>query len=382
MFERAVEVTGKSYKSFPIWDKYIEFEKTKKRFENVGNLYWRVLHIPTEKLHDYYSRFKLFIEAKGRKMEHYGASLPEHPEKSSFKYDQNDPCNYYADYETKIEMHYSDLCEANRAQRLKEINQVYEITLKEFNKRRVFEQNIKRTFFHAMSLDESQLEVWRKYLEFEEGESSHEKIVLLYERCIVPLCYYSEFWTRYANYVFFVSGTEESRKIYQRGINLFMKKRPDLYLAQGYFEEKLGNLDSARDFYKFVYEIIAPGLFDALFRHLNLEKRQKNYETVETLYEKAFKIAEESGQDTLVAFVSNHYAHFQLFVNNTPQKMIEIYEKAIARVKSKKYLYLAYIRSLSHLMDQEQRLEKIKKTYEAALSSESEVIFIYTIESN
>lgn len=377
LFERAIVATGSGFKSCLIWDKYIEFEKAKKRFEHVGELYWRILHIPNEKLHDYYSRFKLFMDAKGRKMEHYGASLPSQFDKSALQLEPNDPCTVYTDYETKVEMHYSALCEVTRQTRLKEIISVYETTLKEYNKRRIFEQNIKRTFFHAKSLDEAQLEVWRKYLEFEEKEADHEKIVLLYERCIVPLCNYSEFWERYANYIFAQHGEAAARKIFQRGIEKFLSKRPDLYLAQGHFEESLRKLDAARYFYKLVYEKIAPGLFDAIFRHLNLERRAGNLSEVEILYELALKAAEESGQDTLIVFVSSHYAKYQLYTRNNPEKMIEIYEKALAEITGKKALYLAYIQSLSQLRNEETRLNTVKKTFSQAVSESSQVIFIY-----
>lgn len=310
-------------------------------------------------------------------MEHYGASLPSHPDRSSLSLDPSDTCKVHTDYETKVEMHYSALCEVSRQNKLKEIITVYESTLKEFNKRRLFEQNIKRTFFHAKSLDESQLEVWRKYLEFEENEANYDRIVLLYERAIVPLCYYSEFWERYASYIFRIHGEEAARAVYVRGIQNFLKKRPDLYLAQGYFEESLGNLDTARGIYKLVYEVIAPGIFDAIFRHLNLERRCKKFDLVEDLYALLHKIANESGQDTLIVFVSCHYAQYQLYTNNNPQKMIEIYENTLKEISSKKVLYLAYIQSLCHIKDQETRLSNTKKTYEKAISEESEVIFIY-----
>jgi pre-mRNA-processing factor 39 len=377
LFERALAACGKGFKSCLLWDKYIEFEKAKKKFEHVGALYWRILHIPNEKLHDYYGRFKLFMEAKGRKMEHYGASLPPHPEKAGLNIDPADPCKLYPDFDTKAEMHYSALCEEKRELRLKEIIATYENTLKEYNKRRIFEQNIKRTFFHAKSLDEAQLEVWRKYLEFEENEGSYEKIVLLYERCVVPLCFYHEFWERYAMFMFMTHGEEAARKIFQRGIGKFMKNRPDLYLAQGSFEESLGNVEAAKGFYTQVYENIAPGLFDGIFRHLNLERRLGNFEKVEELFQFAFQQAYSSGQETLVMFVSSKYAQFQLYVKNDTQKMIEIYEKALSEISSKKSLYFAYIKALAQVQDKNKRLELTRKTYEKAISKESEVIFIY-----
>jgi pre-mRNA-processing factor 39 len=316
------------------------------------------------------------MDAKGRKMEHYGAFPPAHPDRTSLMFDPSDPRTDQSDYETKVEMHYSALCEVHRQNRLKEIVTTYEANLKEFNKRRLFEAGIKRTFFHAKSLDEQQLEVWRKYLEFEENEGNYEKTVLLYERAVVPLCYYAEFWERYAAFIHKSHGDQPARGIFQRAIQKFLKNRPDLYLAQGHFEETLGNLDVARKFYIQVYEDIAPGLFDGIFRHLNLERRAGNLEIVESLYQKALKFAKMSDQDTLTVFVSQHLANFHIFIKNDPSSAIKIYEEALCSITSRKSLYLSYIESLQ-FEETSSRLTKIKETYEKSISESSEVIFIY-----
>mmetsp|Transcript_18115 Transcript_18115/g.18108 ORF Transcript_18115/g.18108 Transcript_18115/m.18108 type:complete len:450 (+) Transcript_18115:273-1622(+) len=366
LFERAIAACGKSFKATPLWDKYIEFEKTKKRYENVGNLYWRIIQIPNEKLHDYYHRFKLFMEAKGRKMEHYGVNLPPQPE--SVPLDKSDPC-----YETKAEMYYSATCEVLRQNRLTEIVKAYEATLKEYNKRKNYELNIKRTFFHAKALDDGQLDNWRKYLEFEESEGDHERIVLLYERCITPTCNYPEFWVRYASYIYKKHGEQQAREIYERANTKFLSRRVGMFIAQGQFEEKLDHFDAARALYKHAYVDLVPGLFDGLFKHLNLEKRAGNLEEVEKLYSQAFQFAETSTQDVLIAFVYQNYAQFQFYTMNRPQKMIELYEEALSKVSSRKSLYLIYIQSLSHLNNEDERLIKIKGTYEKAISDESEL---------
>ena len=360
-----------------LWDRYIDFEKSKKKWENVGSLYWRVIKVPTEKLHDYYGKFKLFMDAKGRKMEHYGAASPVHPDKASLIFDPNDPCMTQTDYDTKVEMHFSALCEVNRQNRLNEIIHTYENTLKEYNKRRAFEAGVKRTFFHAKSIDEQQLGVWRKYLEFEENEGSYDKIVLLYERCVVPLCCYAEFWERYALFLYKVHGEEAARTLYQRAIQKFMKSRPDLYLAQGRFEETLGYVDKAREFYVKVYKDIAPGLFDGIFRHLNLERRAGNLQVVESLFNLALDFAKSSEQDSLIEFVSVQYANFNLFIKNDPDASIRVLEEVICLISSRKSLYLAYIQSLQHEKDLQVRLEKIRNTYEKAVGNSSEVIVIY-----
>jgi len=370
-----------NFKSCSLWEKYIEFEKARKNYQKVGELYWRLMHVPTEKLHDYYSRFKLFIEARGRKMEHYGVTLPEYNSSLETTLDPDDPRNFQADFQTKKDMLYYSQCEELRTQRIREIVRTYEKTLVEYNKRRLFEQNIKRTFFHAKALDEKQLDNWRQYLTFEENEGNDQRITLLYERCIIPLCYYAEFWMRYSVYLNKTRGPEASRALFNKANSEFLKRRYEGFVMQGHFEEMLGNTSKAKEIYKHVYQEVAPGLFEAIFKHINLERRENNLETVENLYSKCFQIAEESKQEALIVFVSMQYADYQFYTLNQKQAVIETYEEALRKVKSRKALYLAYIDSLKHLTDHQERLQRTKDTLELAISEESKVSCIRMMSS-
>jgi pre-mRNA-processing factor 39 len=353
-----------------LWDKYIEFEKSKKRFDRVGKLFWRVLQIPTSKLHDYYKRFRNYIEARGRKMDHYGANLP--PQPSPDEVDPNDP-----HYNSKIEMLFSARCEEAKQARIKEIVRQYEATVQEYNKRRLFEQNIKRHFFHSKALDEGQLSNWREYCEFEERQGDDERIRLLYERSIVPTCYYTEFWVRYASYLHRTQSEEAARRLFIRANTHFLSRRPWLFVSQGHFEEMLGNLDEARRLYKLVYEDKAPGYYDALFRHLNLERREKNFHQVDKLYELAYDIAINSGQDPLLVFVTKHYAEYLLSQNNDVHGALSLYEEVLQQISSRKSLFLGYILFLRHLADPSERLQKARYTFEKSIGKETQVILIF-----
>mmetsp|Transcript_15650 Transcript_15650/g.28481 ORF Transcript_15650/g.28481 Transcript_15650/m.28481 type:complete len:554 (+) Transcript_15650:344-2005(+) len=361
LFERAVGACGLVFNSNLLWDRYLQFEKNKKRYDLVGQLFWRLLQLPNLKLHDYYTRFKNFIEAKGRKMEHYGASLPVAQPVEGL--DTADPF-----YPTKLEMHYSIQCEEAKQVRLREIASRYERTVKEFNKRKGFELTIKRSFFHAKSLDEEQLSNWRKYLEFEESEGDYTRIVLLYERCLMPCSYYAEFWVRYADYIIRVTGEEAARAIYVRANKEFLSRRPDLFLEQGIFEEGLGHLDEARRLYKHVYEKVAPGLFAGLFQHLSLERREKNFEVVDQLYSEAFNIAETSEEPAILTFVTVHYAKYLSLVHGDYRRSLEIYENALRRVTDRKVLYLSYIEALRC---EQNRADKVRQIFERAISETS-----------
>ena len=70
----------------------------------------------------------------------------------------------------------------------------------EVDKRLKFEDKIKRPYFHVKPLDLKQLRNWDAYLDFEMGEGNHERIVVLFERCLIPAANYEQFWVKYARY--------------------------------------------------------------------------------------------------------------------------------------------------------------------------------------
>ena len=55
---------------------------------------------------------------------------------------------------------------------------------------------IRRPYFHAKPLEKSQLKNWREYLDFETANGTHERVLILYERCLVACALYEEFWIR------------------------------------------------------------------------------------------------------------------------------------------------------------------------------------------
>ena len=69
------------------------------------------------------------------------------------------------------------------------------------DKRYRFEEKIKRSYFHVKPLDLKQLKNWDSYLDFEIGEGDHDRIVVLFERCLIPCAQYEQFWAKYARYL-------------------------------------------------------------------------------------------------------------------------------------------------------------------------------------
>lgn len=55
---------------------------------------------------------------------------------------------------------------------------------------------IKRPYFHVKPLEKIQLKNWKEYLEFEIENGTHERVVVLFERCVISCALYEDFWIK------------------------------------------------------------------------------------------------------------------------------------------------------------------------------------------
>lgn len=76
---------------------------------------------------------------------------------------------------------------------------IHKQTEAEAAKRWNFEQNIRRPYFHVKALEASQLKNWSDYLAFEMEEKQPNRIIFLFERCLVACALYEEFWRKVIN---------------------------------------------------------------------------------------------------------------------------------------------------------------------------------------
>lgn len=69
---------------------------------------------------------------------------------------------------------------------------------------------------------------WRKYLDWEEKESTTAdpaRVIKLYERCLIAACYYSEFWLRYTKWLETNRSVPDARSVFVRATSIFLVKR-------------------------------------------------------------------------------------------------------------------------------------------------------------
>lgn len=68
LFQRAVQAAGKVYTSNLLWDRYLEFEKQQKNYQNMESVYWQIIAQPINKLYEYFTRFKNFTDTFGKEI--------------------------------------------------------------------------------------------------------------------------------------------------------------------------------------------------------------------------------------------------------------------------------------------------------------------------
>lgn len=163
--------------------------------------------------------------------------------------------------------------------------EVFQSTQNEVSKRWTYESEIKRPYFHVTELEHSQLSNWRKYLDFEETEGDYNRVVCLYERCLVTCAFYDEFWFRYARWMSSQAEKEsETRNIYIRASTMFVPvSRPGIRMQWAYFEESTGRVDVALA----IHEAILARLQDCIeviVSWANTERRQRGVDAAIQVY--------------------------------------------------------------------------------------------------
>jgi pre-mRNA-processing factor 39 len=231
---------------------------------------------------------------------------------------------------------------------LSEREKVFRVTSEEANTRRTYEKEVlKISYFHVRPLDNAQLVQWDEYLKFEEKQGNRDRIIKLYERCIIPCCNYPKFWFAYIDYIEnrsnFVEGKNvvEARRIFERATNIFLKKRPELYFAHAVFEEYYGEIDRARQVFEKMRERL-PFHIEGTLRYICLEKRQGNAEKCDSLYRGA--IESPQAEEYHKVFLYIHYGRLakELMLGD-PTKSREVFEEALTKFPSFKDLWLAYV---------------------------------------
>ena len=201
--ERAIQTVGLDYHSDPLWDFYLDWEMGKGHLKWVTSAFKRVIGIPTKLYNKHWDNFVAHVR------NHHPRDILEYEEYEDLRkvtceeleltY-RPDPVIEPVKPRTVVQP--EDKLKAGMKERIvASVVAVHEKCEEEVDKRFRFEDKIKRTYFHVKPLDLKQLKNWDSYLDFEIAEGDHERIVVLFERCLIPCAQYEQFWAKYARYM-------------------------------------------------------------------------------------------------------------------------------------------------------------------------------------
>ncbi|XP_073924152.1 pre-mRNA-processing factor 39 isoform X2 [Castor canadensis] len=250
----------------------------------------------------------------------------------------------------------------NMRHRIIEIHQeMFNYNEHEVSKRWTFEEGIKRPYFHVKPLEKAQLKNWKEYLEFEIENGTHERVVVLFERCVISCALYEEFWIKYAKYMENHS-IEGVRHVFSRACTIHLPKKPMVHMLWAAFEEQQGNINEARNILK-TFEECVLGLAMVRLRRVSLERRHGNMEEAEHLLQDAIKNAKSNNESSFYAIkLARHLFKIQ---KNLP-KSRKVLLEAIERDKENTKLYLNLL-EMEYSGDLKQNEENILNCFDKAI---------------
>ncbi|PSN56889.1 hypothetical protein C0J52_00685 [Blattella germanica] len=204
-----------------------------------------------------------------------------------------------------------------------------------------YEEGIKRPYFHVKPLERCQLKNWKEYLDFEIEQGDQERIIILFERCLIACALYEEFWIKFIRYLESLKGdlTDKIRNVYERACTIHHTKKPNLHLHWAVFEESHKNYDKASEILNNLEKLV-PNMLQVAYRRINLERRCSNMEKVCSLYEHYIS-------NTKNKVISNNmaikYARFCWKVKGDVERAISILNRAVEKDKDNPRLYLQLI---------------------------------------
>uniref|UniRef100_A0A8C7J4Z8 Pre-mRNA-processing factor 39 n=1 Tax=Oncorhynchus kisutch TaxID=8019 RepID=A0A8C7J4Z8_ONCKI len=312
-YEHAVLAAGTDFRSDRLWEAYINWETEQERLANVTAIYDRILGIPTQLYSQHLQRV------------------------------------------TEIENMRHKVIESRQ--------EVFNQNEQEVSKRWAFEEGIKRPYFHVKALEKTQLSNWKEYLEFEIENGTPERVVVLFERCLIACALYEDFWMKYAKYLESYS-IEGVRHVYRKACTIHLSKKPNIHLLWAAFEEQQGNIEEARGILKSLEEVV-PGLAMVRLRRVSLERRHGNLEEAEALLSEAMASGKNASE---TSFYAVKLARQLLKVQRSLTKARKVLLETIDKDQTSPKLYLNLL-ELEYSGDVQQNEAEILACFDRALSS-------------
>uniref|UniRef100_U3FZ65 Pre-mRNA-processing factor 39 n=2 Tax=Micrurus TaxID=8634 RepID=U3FZ65_MICFL len=390
-FEAAVAAAGVDFRSDKLWEMYVEWQKDQGDLKAVTSIYDRVLSTPTQLYSHHWENFKdhlsshppvdilsveelVWMQSKLASETAPKATVGEAeeeappgedlPPKMENKLESTKPQS-----QTLGALDPEKLIEQSISIR----QQIFSQNEAEVSKRWNFEDGIKRPYFHVKPLERAQLRNWRDYLDFEMVSGSHERTIVLFERCVIACALYEEFWIKYIRYLENHSITG-ARSVFQRACCYHLPRKPNIHLLWAAFEEKQGEVEEARRILK-TFEDYVPGLVMVRLRRVSLERRLGNMDMAEALLTEA--IRDNEGMP-ISSFYSVKLARQVLKVQKNLAKARKILLEALEKDPDNAKLY-ANLLEMEFSADVRQNEGNTMSSFDRALTSglplETKIIF-------
>ncbi|KAK6164395.1 hypothetical protein DH2020_001259 [Rehmannia glutinosa] len=308
LFERALACVGTDYLCFPLWDKYLEYEISQQDWSRVATIYTRVLEIPNQQLDRYFEGFKELVASRPlselRTTEEAAAAVVANSEAVGLENEGEVPPSATKTVNASLK-------EAEELEKYIAIREEIYKKAKDFDSKIIgFETAIRRPYFHVRPLNVAELENWHNYLDFIEGGDDFNKVVKLYERCLIACARYPEYWIRYVLCMEASGSRELAENALARATQVFVKRQPEIHLFAARFKEQHGDVSGAHAAYQLVHTGISPGLLEAIIKHANMEHRLGNLEDACSLYEQAIAIEKGKEQSQTLPLLFAQYSRF------------------------------------------------------------------------
>ncbi|MBA0802668.1 hypothetical protein Gohar_012946 [Gossypium harknessii] len=320
LFERGLAYVGTDYLSFPLWDKYIEYEYMHQEWSRLAAIYTRILENPNQQLDRYFNSFKELAASRPlselRTVEEAAAPASDMVSEADGQVNEVVVHSDAAEQTPKpISAGSTDAEELEKYVAIRE--ELYK-KAKEFNSKILgFETAIRRPYFHARPLNVAELENWHNYLDFIESEGDLNKVVKLYERCLIACASYPEYWIRYVLCMEASGSMDLADNALARATQVFVKRQPEIHLFAARFKEQNGDIPGARAAYQLVHNEISPGFLEAIIKHANMERRLGKLEDAFSLYEQAIAIEKGKEHSQTLPMMYAQYSRFSYLVGGS-----------------------------------------------------------------
>ncbi|KAA8543419.1 hypothetical protein F0562_021086 [Nyssa sinensis] len=345
LFERGLAYVGTDYLSFPLWDKYIEYEYTQQEWSRLAMIYTRILESPNQQLDRYFNSFNELVASRPlselRTAEEAAAAAAANSEASAQEIEGEVHPNAV---EQSAKLVSAGLRDADELEKYIAIREEMYKKAKEFDSKIIgFETAIRRPYFHVRPLNIAELENWHIYLDFIEGGDDFNKVVKLYERCLIACANYPEYWIRYVLCMEASGSMDLANNALARATQVFVKRQPEIHIFAARFKEHCGDIPGARAAYQLVHTEISPGLLEAIIKHANMEHRLGNLEDACSVYEQAIAIEKGKEHSQALPLLFAQYSRFLHLVSGNLEKAREVLVQALENVQLSKPLLEALI---------------------------------------